>query len=58
MLVFCAAKERPQQLALVSETEKRFSKKEKDQLRFWKSNSHGLMPVCFLKAVEKWEIEE
>jgi hypothetical protein len=22
------------------------------------NNSHGFKPVCFLKAVEKWEIEE
>lgn len=22
------------------------------------SSSQGLMPVCFLKAVEKWEMEE
>jgi hypothetical protein len=22
------------------------------------NNSHGFIPVCFLKAVEKWEIEE
>lgn len=23
-----------------------------------KSNSQGFIPVCFLKAVEKWEMEE
>jgi len=23
-----------------------------------KSNSQGFNPVCFLKAVEKWEMEE
>ena len=22
------------------------------------NNSQGLMPVCFLKAAEKWEMEE
>lgn len=25
---------------------------------YLKSSSQGLMPVCFLKAVEKWEMDE
>ncbi len=25
---------------------------------YFNSNSQGFNPVCFLKAVEKWEIEE
>jgi hypothetical protein len=27
-------------------------------LNYLNNNSHGLIPVCFLKAVEKWEMEE
>ena len=25
---------------------------------YFDSSSQGLIPVCFLKAVEKWEMEE
>jgi hypothetical protein len=28
------------------------------QFRDYCNNSQGLMPVCFLKAAEKWEMEE